>query len=191
MRADARANREQIIDAAKELFSEQGVDIAFRTIASRAEVGVATLHRHFPDRDSLINAVAEHIYDKVRFIMGSHEEEWASAPWEAWTGTVHELVALGVSPVSALVPKLGGPAHSIEDFLQVATERDLASSQQLLARAARLGFVPHCLNPYDFAIGLAAISRPLPGSSETGLSEYRVWLTDVFIDGLRAQAERK
>jgi AcrR family transcriptional regulator len=57
MRADARRNREAITDAALAVFAEQGLDAALDEIAKRAEVGNATLYRHFADRCALIEAV--------------------------------------------------------------------------------------------------------------------------------------
>lgn len=56
-RADAQRNHDLVLAAAKEAFSEQGVDVAIDEIARRAGVGNATLYRHFPTRRDLIVAV--------------------------------------------------------------------------------------------------------------------------------------
>ncbi|MGW6457562.1 TetR/AcrR family transcriptional regulator [Streptomyces sp. NPDC055078] len=56
LRADARHNRERILDAAREVFAAQGVDAPMSTVARRAGVGVATLYRRFPTRDALVTA---------------------------------------------------------------------------------------------------------------------------------------
>ncbi|MFB7266489.1 TetR family transcriptional regulator, partial [Streptomyces nojiriensis] len=47
MRADARKNRDQLLAAAGTAITEQGVDVSMRDIARRADVGLATLLRHF------------------------------------------------------------------------------------------------------------------------------------------------
>ena len=57
LRADARLNIEALLEAAKAVFSESGVDAPVRVIAERAGVGVGTLYRHFPLRSDLISAV--------------------------------------------------------------------------------------------------------------------------------------
>ncbi|TDD83566.1 TetR/AcrR family transcriptional regulator [Actinomadura rubrisoli] len=58
MRADARRNRERIIDAALGLFAERGPGAAMEEIARAAGLGVGTLYRHFPDRRALVEEIA-------------------------------------------------------------------------------------------------------------------------------------
>ena len=53
MRADARENRERILEAARAVFAAEGLNVAMREIARRAEVGPATLYRHFPTKEAL------------------------------------------------------------------------------------------------------------------------------------------
>jgi AcrR family transcriptional regulator len=65
LRADARRNRDQIIAAARAIFAEHGPEIAMEEIARTAGVGVGTLYRRFPDRDSLIRAVAVDSFQRV------------------------------------------------------------------------------------------------------------------------------
>lgn len=57
VRADAQRNIEAVVDAAKAVFAESGVDAPVREIASRAGVGVGTVYRHFPQRSDLVVAV--------------------------------------------------------------------------------------------------------------------------------------
>jgi AcrR family transcriptional regulator len=57
MRADARRNYERLVEVAREVFTEQGPEAPLDEIARRAGVGAGTLYRHFPGRDSLIEAV--------------------------------------------------------------------------------------------------------------------------------------
>ena len=59
-RADARRNKEALLEAAAAAFVASGVDVAVRDIASRAGVGIGTIYRHFPTRADLIVAVYRH-----------------------------------------------------------------------------------------------------------------------------------
>jgi AcrR family transcriptional regulator len=59
-RADARRNKETLLDAAAAAFVTSGVDAPVRDIATKAGVGVATIYRHFPTRADLIVAVYRH-----------------------------------------------------------------------------------------------------------------------------------
>lgn len=59
-RADARRNKETLLDAAAALFVTAGVEAPVRDIAARAGVGTGTIYRHFPTRADLIIAVYRH-----------------------------------------------------------------------------------------------------------------------------------
>ncbi|MFG3032249.1 TetR/AcrR family transcriptional regulator [Streptomyces sp. NPDC048253] len=62
-RADARRNKETLLDAAAAIFVTAGVEAPVRDIAARAGVGTATIYRHFPTRADLIIAVYRHQVD--------------------------------------------------------------------------------------------------------------------------------
>lgn len=57
LRRDAERNRQRIMDAARVLFSERGLEVSHDEIADAAEVGVGTVYRRFPDRESLVDAL--------------------------------------------------------------------------------------------------------------------------------------
>jgi AcrR family transcriptional regulator len=57
VRADARRNRERLLSVASTVVAEQGAAASLEEIARRAGVGSATLHRHFPSRLALLDAV--------------------------------------------------------------------------------------------------------------------------------------
>ena len=59
LRADARRNRERLVAAAREIFTEHGSAASMEAIAKRAGVGVGTLYRHFPNRFDIVEAVYE------------------------------------------------------------------------------------------------------------------------------------
>jgi AcrR family transcriptional regulator len=59
LRADAQRNLARILDAAREVFAEEGIDAPIAEIAARAGVGVATIFRRFPNKDELIVALLE------------------------------------------------------------------------------------------------------------------------------------
>ena len=59
MRADARKNYDLLIEVARDVFVEQGAEASLRDIARRAGVGMGTLYRHFPNRDSLLDESVE------------------------------------------------------------------------------------------------------------------------------------
>ncbi|HEX6394536.1 MAG TPA: helix-turn-helix domain-containing protein [Acidimicrobiales bacterium] len=65
LRADARRNRELILDAADKAFAEEGLGVPVDEIARRAGVGAGTLYRHFPTKEALFQAVLVAHLDEI------------------------------------------------------------------------------------------------------------------------------
>ena len=57
LRADAQRKYDKLLEAAREAFAEDGSAATLDDIARRAGVGIATLYRHFPTRQHLLEAV--------------------------------------------------------------------------------------------------------------------------------------
>lgn len=92
MRADAQRNRARVLDAAREVFAEQGEDAGMEAIAQRASVGVGTVYRHFATKEALIEALIE-----VRFAeMRNALERALEVPdaWEAMTAYLEHSTEL-------------------------------------------------------------------------------------------------
>ena len=64
-RADAKRNRERILEVAKEVFTRVGAAASLDEIARRSGIGSGTLYRHFPTRDALIEAVYRSEVEKL------------------------------------------------------------------------------------------------------------------------------
>ncbi|MEV5593459.1 TetR/AcrR family transcriptional regulator [Streptomyces sp. NPDC052496] len=62
-RADARRNRERVLQAARTAFEERGLGVPLGEIARRAGVGAGTVYRHFPSKEALFRAT---VADRVR-----------------------------------------------------------------------------------------------------------------------------
>jgi AcrR family transcriptional regulator len=57
LRADAQRNRARILEVAAEAFAAEGLSVPVHEIARRTGVGTGTVSRHFPTKESLIEAV--------------------------------------------------------------------------------------------------------------------------------------
>lgn len=64
-RADARRNALAVIEAARALFAERGIDVPMEEIGRAAGVGKGTLYRHFPTRDHIFAAVSRDRFDRL------------------------------------------------------------------------------------------------------------------------------
>src|ERR1700750_3030227 len=88
-RADARRNYEKVLEAARAAFAEGGESTSLEEIARRAEVGIGTLYRHFPNRQALLEAV----YAGEVENLANHAQQFAEyEPWEGFAAWVRGLV---------------------------------------------------------------------------------------------------
>jgi AcrR family transcriptional regulator len=92
LRADASRNRAALVQAAREVFAERGLDAPLDEIARRAGVGNATLYRRFPERNDLIAAV----FTDVMSHYGDLVEKalLVEDPWDGFRGYVLAVLQL-------------------------------------------------------------------------------------------------
>jgi AcrR family transcriptional regulator len=116
LRADAARNREALVAAATRVFaSADAQEPSLREIAREAGVGIATLFRHFPNRESLVDAVYQ---DQVqRLTAGAHELLERLPPGEAmrrWMDLFAEWLATkhGMTDTLLTMIESGAIAHA-------------------------------------------------------------------------------
>ncbi|MFD0686110.1 TetR/AcrR family transcriptional regulator [Actinomadura fibrosa] len=92
IRSDARDNRARILDAARTVFGEQGLNAPMREVARRANVGPATLYRHFPTKQALIG---ETFAEQRRACQAAVREALANpAPWHGFQELIERICEL-------------------------------------------------------------------------------------------------
>ncbi|MFJ4839348.1 TetR/AcrR family transcriptional regulator [Streptomyces sp. NPDC088746] len=163
LRADARLNREQIIEAARALFAERGPDVPTEEVARRACVGTGTLYRRFPDRQALISAVALDGFHRVVAIARTAEDEEPDA-WRALMRFVHQArtelrVAtwLSVWFASTWADLQEDPENRrLREILLKILDR-------LVRRAQSDGDMRPDVGTGDLALLIALLLRPIPG----------------------------
>jgi AcrR family transcriptional regulator len=92
LRVDAQHNRTRIVEAARELFARAGLDVTMTDIARRSGVGVATLYRRFPTKESL---VAEAFAEQIEECASVVDDALADPdPWRAFRAVVEQVCAM-------------------------------------------------------------------------------------------------
>ncbi len=135
LRADAARNRAAIIEAAREVFAEHGLEAPLEEIAGRAGVGIATLYRRFPGREQLIAAA---LVEKVTQYAEAAADALAAAdPWAGFVGYVYRICELqaadrGLSDLLSMT--LSADGH-IEELRAMANARVV----ELIDRAKAAG----------------------------------------------------
>ena len=81
-RADARRNRELVIEAARERFGKCGLDCQMEDVARTAGLGVGTVYRHFPNKEALIDALIDDRFERITEKAAEALEQ--DDPWQAF-----------------------------------------------------------------------------------------------------------
>ncbi|WP_249978056.1 TetR/AcrR family transcriptional regulator [Vreelandella olivaria] len=84
-RRDVVRHRNTILDAAERVFAEHGAFVPLEQVAKAADVGRATLYRHFPDRRALFLGIFERTVEPIL------KEGFALPPEDILLGVVHKL----------------------------------------------------------------------------------------------------
>jgi len=159
MRADALRNRERILRSAVDLLIEQGTGAPMEAVARRANVGIATLYRHFPDRSVLLRQVA---LDTLR--QSAHEARTALAEEpDAFAGLsrfMHDSIDLRIG---AVMPVLVDRVQMDEELLAARRESREAVAA-LVGAAHREGYLRPDVTSGDIGLLIIRLTPPLPGA---------------------------
>jgi AcrR family transcriptional regulator len=126
LRIDALDNRERILDAARTVFTTEGLDVPMREIARRAGVGPATLYRRFPTKQLLATEVFTGLAGACHAIV---DEALAAAdPWRGFCLVIEKICELHArnrdftAAFTAAFPQATDVAADRRDTLRSVTE---------------------------------------------------------------------
>jgi AcrR family transcriptional regulator len=180
MRADARRNRDRLLEAADSVFAERGTSASTEEIARSAGVGVGTLFRHFPTKEDLLRAVfvgrLRRLADEARSL--SHAPE----PGEALFGFFARAVDRAETK-SALADALAEAGVDIGDATAEVGDDLNRALEVLLVRAQRVGAVRDDVRVPDLIGLLVGASRA--AEHVHGDRDARARIVGVVLDGLR------
>lgn len=178
LRADARRNRDRLIEVAKEMFSKGGTDTSLEAIAKAAGVGIGTLYRHFPTRDALIESVYRSEMQNLAEAAPDSPTPCFRSRLCAWLRLFVDYIATkqGMSPV--LASMVGGPSE-----LYAESSAMVKSAIGLLVdRAVASGAIRLDIAPLDLLRALAGVAGI---SSDPGWEVSAKRLVDILIAGVR------
>lgn len=180
-RADAARNREAVLQAATEVFARSKSEPSMRALAREAGVGIATLYRHFPTREALVDAVYQ---DQVRRLTdGATELVARHPPAEAlrrWMDLFADWMATKNGMRNTLVAMIDA------DQIHHADTRDelLAAIDVILRAGLEAGDIRGDASADDVAAALIGILT-VTGPPATNPQAAR--LLSLLSDGLRGR----
>ncbi|MFI6151265.1 TetR/AcrR family transcriptional regulator [Kitasatospora sp. NPDC051170] len=179
LRADARRNRERILETAVRAFAEQGPDVPFDAIAKAAGVGSATLYRHFPTRGALVEAAYRNelarVCDGAAELLAELPPDRALRLWmdrfidylaakQGMADALRAAVASGADPFAETLEKLGTAIDS------------------LLSAGAEAGLLRSDVDAFDVGLSLTGIAQVTSAPAQRDRAGR---LLDLLLDGLR------
>jgi len=177
LRADAARNREALLDAATRTFAASDTEPSMRAIARAAGVGIATLYRHFPTREALVDAVYQ---DQVQRLTQGADALLRQVPPDEAMRAWMDLFGNWLSTKHGMVDTLRSMIDSGE-IAQAETRDELLSAvTSILDAGSAAGSLRSDVAADDIAASLIGIFTVTGGRSEqTGR------LLDLLVDGLR------
>ena len=171
LRADARRNREAILDAAGRLFAEQGTVVQMDDVAQGSGLGMGTLYRHFPTKQALVAAI---IARRLR-LMTAAAEDAAGLPdaAAAFDKLLRDYLDSAAADAAYRWSVLGPDPTPWDDVDDVKRPfKDLASA--IIARAVEAGHVRADFDFRDFVritrAVMANMSNTTPGNWQRTLT---------------------
>jgi AcrR family transcriptional regulator len=175
-RADARRNYAKVVAAAREAFAERGTSTSLEEIARRAEVGIGTLYRNFPNRQALLEAV---YVEELETLCRSASEFDDLPPWDGFVAWVHGLVGY-LATKHALAHELLEYLDRDAPFFQSCRTMLFAAGEPLLARAQHAQVVRPDTNIGEIIQMVGGIAK-IPGAAP----EQTEHMLQIALDGLR------
>ena len=178
-RADARRNKETLLDAAAKVFVASGVDAPVRDIAREAGVGLGTIYRHFPTRADLVIAVYRHQVEACAeagpTLLASSATPYAAL--REWIGLFVDFLVTKHGLAAVLQPDNAGFDSLHAYFL----DRLVPVCAQLLGAAAAAGEIRSDADAYELMRGVGNLC--IGADSDPRYDARR--LVELLIAGLR------
>jgi AcrR family transcriptional regulator len=183
LRADARQNRDRLLEAAARAFASEGADASLKAIAKDAGVGIATLYRRFQSREELIEATYRH--ETARLCAAASEilqDAPPTAALRAWMDRFVDYMATKHGMADAL--------HAVlvtRGDLRMKT-RDLltAALTALMEAGVADGAVRRDVDPDDVLMALGGVTLIAGDPSQRDLAGR---LLDLLMDSLKCRGD--
>jgi AcrR family transcriptional regulator len=183
LRKDAERNRRRILDAAREVFAERGLDAGLDQIARHAGLGVGTVYRRFPDKARLIDALFEERIAAIAALAeeaAAHEDPWAGLVFFFERSLAEQAVDRGLKQL--LLSGARGCAQ-----VSAGRERIAPPLRGLVARAHKAGVLREDVAVQDLPMISLMLGSLMDASRDAAPELWRRYL-ELLLGGLRPRA---
>ena len=176
LRADARRNREKILEAGRKAFADSGREVQMDEVAELAGVGVGTLYRHFPTKEDL---VLELVRQGVQgYLESARQALTRDDPWEAIEWLVRQKAA-SMARSRGLRDAMSVIQFDGENPWQADEVRSL--SEAVLERARNAGAIAADVTADDWQALMCGLSAAIASGADPERQ------ADFMLAGVRAR----
>jgi AcrR family transcriptional regulator len=181
-RADAKRNRERILEAAREAFASGGADTQMDEVARLAGVGVGTVYRHFPTKESLLG---ELVRQKLA-AMGVNSRaalDRDGEPFAVFADVLRENAAIADGDAAFQYATLGA-GDAVWSHAEAAEAELILLTDELMTRAQRAGTMRPDISAIDVPMLMCGVCATMTHTKPQ--FDWRRHL-ELIIDSLRAR----
>ncbi|WP_430782121.1 TetR/AcrR family transcriptional regulator [Actinoplanes sp. G11-F43] len=184
LRKDAARNWQHIVDTGRR-FVDDGVPLRLNDVARAASIGVATVYRHFPVPEALLETIARPALAELASAADRALTLSADDPWQAFAGFLGTGIDTQVADPS-VQPVIAAGDHALPETTDLVT-RLHTTTGLLLERAQTAGAVRAGLTHEDVVrlmcgVVFAASVHAHPGERSALTRTY----LEIVLSGLRA-----
>jgi len=184
LRRDAERNRQRILKAASEVFTERGLDVSLDEVARHAGVGVGTVYRRFRTKEELVQTL---FVDRIEEVAALAEEAARAAdPWSGLACFMERVATMLAEDIGLrqlmMFATYGG------DRIWYARQRNAPLVTRLVERAQAAGQLRSDLRPTDIPFILFVLAEAAQFARQVSPEIWRRYLT-LVLDGLRPERE--
>ncbi len=184
LRRDAERNRKLLLQAARSVYSRDGLGAPLEAVAEEAGVSTATAYRHFPNRERLIDSLFEE--GQRRVIALAEEALLAEDPWEGLVG----LFLGNLEPQEGdrgMRDVLMSSVHGAERLAE-GREQLVPLVERLVRRAHDAGALRADVSAGDLAVLSTMLAFEMDYTQSVAPAQWRRHAT-IILDGLRARPD--
>ena len=180
MRADAQRNRDTLVAVARAAFTAADDAVPLEGIARDAGVGIGTLYRHFPTRESLVEAVyaaeLEDVVASADAVLAEHPPDVALRVWM-------DRYAAFVATKRGMIDTLRAGWASGRIATPTTRERITSAIATILAAGAQAGSLRADVDPDDVTAMMLGVFLATAARD----AEQAGRMLDLVADALRAR----